>query len=81
MDDVSTKTYLNPDVAVEMGLQGELQKVNVSVLNGQLKSFETTPVECTIESLDGKTSLKTTGKVIGNMRAMEEYKVLKSGHI
>ena len=43
-----------------MGLQGELKKVNVSVLNGQLKSFETTPVECTIESLDGKTSLKVT---------------------
>ena len=75
LDDASTKTYLNADVAAEMGLQGELKKVNVSVLNGQLKSFETTPVECTIESLDGKTSLKvtalTTGKVTGNMRAMD----------
>ena len=75
LDDASTKTYLNTDVAAEMGLQGELKKVNVSVLNGQLKSFETTPVECTIESLDGKTSLKvtalTTGKVTGNMRAMD----------
>jgi len=75
LDDASTKTYLNADVAAEMGLQGELKKVNVSVLNGQLKSFETTPVECTIESLDGKTSLKvtalTTGKVTGNMRAVD----------
>ena len=64
-----------PGVAAEMGLQGELKKVIVSVLNGQLKSFETTPVECTIESLDGKTSLKvtalTTVKVKGNMRAMD----------
>ena len=50
LDDASTKTYLNADVAAEMGLQGESKKVNVSVLNGQLKSFETTPVECTIES-------------------------------
>ena len=47
----------------------------MSVLNGQLKSFETTPVECTIENLDGKTSLKvtafTTGKVAGNVRPMD----------
>ena len=75
LDDASTKTYLNSDVAAEMGLQGEIRKVNVSVLNGQLKSFETTPVECVIESLDGKTSLSvtafTTGKVTGNMRAMD----------
>ena len=56
-------------------MQGELKRVNVSVLNGQLKSFETTPVECIIESLDGKTSLKvtalTTGKVTGSMRAID----------
>ena len=56
LDDASTKTYINADVAAEIDLQGEL-KVNVNVLNGQLKSFETTPVECMIESLDGKTSL------------------------
>ena len=44
LDDASTKTYINADVAAEIGLQGELKRVNVSVLNGQLKSFETTPV-------------------------------------
>ena len=75
LDDASTKTYINADVAAEIGLQGELKRVNVSVLNGQLKSFETTPVECIIESLDGKTSLKvtalTTGKVTGSMRAID----------
>ena len=47
----------------------------MSVLNGQLKSFETTPVEYIIESLDGKTSLKvtalTTGKVTGSMRVID----------
>ena len=75
LDDASTKTYINADVAAEIGLQGELKRVNVSVLNGQLKSFETTPVECIIESLDGKTSLKvtalTTGKVTGSMRTID----------
>ena len=44
------KTYLNIDVAAELGLQGELQKINVSVLNGQVETFETLPVESTIES-------------------------------
>ena len=55
-----------------MGLQGKLQKVNVSVLNGQLESFETMPVEC-IESLDGRTSLEVTAFTTGtgNMRTMD----------
>ena len=56
-------------------MKGELKRVNVSVLNGQLKSFETTPVECLIDSLDGKTSLKvtalTTGKATDSMRTMD----------
>ena len=30
-------TYINADVAAELGLQGCLQKVNVSVLNGKVK--------------------------------------------
>ena len=34
LDDTSTKIYINSDVAADMGLQGELQKVNASVLNG-----------------------------------------------
>jgi len=42
-------------VATELGLQLRLQKVNVSALNDHVKAFETSPVECTIESLDGKT--------------------------
>ena len=33
LDDASTKTYINSDVAAELGLQGCLQQVNVSVLN------------------------------------------------
>ena len=52
LDDASTKTYINADVAAELGLQGHPQKVNVSVLNGQVETFETTPIECALESLD-----------------------------
>ena len=32
-----------------VGLQGYSQKVKVNVLNGQVETFETTPVECTLE--------------------------------
>ena len=71
LDDASTKTYINTDVAAELGLRGCLQKVNVSVLNGKVETFETSPVECVIESLDGKSCFKVTAftanRVTGNM--------------
>ena len=37
LDDASTKTYVNADVAAELGLQGHPQRVNVGVLNGHLQ--------------------------------------------
>ena len=81
LDDASTKTYINTDVAAELGLRGCLQKVNVSVLNGKVETFETSPVECVIESLDGKSCFKVTAftanRVTGNMIGTS---VLKCGH-
>ena len=60
LDDASTKAYINSCEAAETGLQGELQNFYVNVLNGLLESFESTPVECIKESLNGKTSSKVT---------------------
>ena len=43
-------------------------------LNGQVETFETTPVECTLESLDGKSfkiTALTTNRVTGNMRVTD----------
>ena len=37
LDDASTKTYVNADVAAELGLQGRTERVTVNVLNGHLK--------------------------------------------
>ena len=75
LDDANTKTYINVDVAAELGLQGCLWKVNVSVLNGKVETFETSPVECVIESLDGKSCSKVTAftanRVTGNMRVSD----------
>jgi len=74
LDDASTKTYLNNDVAAELGLQGQSRRVTVSVLNGQEDCFETMPVECELESVDGrlKTTISafTANRVTGNMRAV-----------
>ena len=44
-------------------------------MSGHIETFETTPVECIIESLDGKSQLKitafTTERVIGDMKAID----------
>ena len=75
LDDASTKTYLNADVAAELGLQGQVQKINVSVLNGQVETFEILPVNCVTKSLDGEVQFKvtafTTGIVTGNMKVID----------
>ena len=74
LDEASTKTYLNADVAAELGLQGHPQSVTVNVLNGQTETFETTPVEVELESLDGNTkttiSAFTAERVTGNMKVI-----------
>ena len=80
-DDASTKTYLNTDVAAELGLHGQLQKINVSVLNGQVETFETLPVECIIESLDGKVQSRVTAFTTGRVtRPWTGTSVQTNGH-
>eukprot|EP00112_Aurelia_sp_Birch-Aquarium-sp1_P014565 Seg3156.4 transcript_id=Seg3156.4/GoldUCD/mRNA.D3Y31 product="hypothetical protein" protein_id=Seg3156.4/GoldUCD/D3Y31 len=73
LDDASTKTYLNADVAAELGLAGETRKITVNVLNCQMDSFKTMPVE--FESLDGRirvlVSGYTTEKVAGNLQPID----------
>ena len=55
LDDESTKTYINGDVAAELGLEGSTQRITVNMLNGEDDSFETMPVEFDLQSIDGKT--------------------------
>lgn len=75
LDDASTKTYINADIAAELGLQGTYQQTNVNVLNGQVKSFYTVPVVFELESLDGKVNIAinayTTDKVTGDMKVVD----------
>ena len=53
LDDGSTQTYLNADIAGKLGLHGEIQKSQVSVINGKVATFETAPVEFALKSLKG----------------------------
>ena len=75
LDDASTKTNLNADVAAKLGLQGHPQSVTVNVLNGQVETFETMPVEVELESLDGNVKVMisafTAERVTGNMKVID----------
>ena len=75
LDDASTKTYLNADVAAELGLQGRTEKVTVNVLNGQAETFETKPVSVELKSVTGSVSMTvsayTVNRVTGNMPVVD----------
>jgi len=72
LDDGSTKTYINGDVAAQLGLEGSTQRITVNVLNGEEDSFETMPVEFDLQSIDGKTRARISSfteiRVTGNTR-------------
>ena len=74
-DDEGTETYINSDVVAELNLQGETEKVMASMLNDQVDSFEKTPVECELESLDGKSKKKNNTNFTAN-RVTDSFKPL-----
>ena len=71
LDEASTKTYLNADVAAELGLQGRTETVTVNVLNGQIETFGTKPVSSELLSVDRKVNMNVTtytaNRVTGDM--------------
>ncbi|CAC5373862.1 unnamed protein product [Mytilus coruscus] len=75
LDEASTKTYINADVAAELGLQGQVQKVRVNVLNDNIETFETMPVEVKLQSPNGQTDAKivafTTNRVTGSLQPVD----------
>ena len=79
LDDASTKTYINADVAAELGLQRQSQRVMVSVLNGQVETFETSLIECAIQSLDSKSSYHITTLVLKYGHIYRVYIFLRWG--
>ena len=82
LDDASTKTYINADDAAELGLKGKTEQVTVNVLNGQVETFETRPVNFELESVNGNVKLKvsvfTANRVTGAMTVVDWYKYKKA---
>ena len=74
LDDGITKTYINLDEAAELGLHGKTECVTVNVLNGQIKTFNTKPIEVLLESLCGNVRTNVTAftadQVTGDMEAV-----------
>lgn len=75
LDDASSRSYLNSDVAAELGLEGRPHQLTVNVLNDNRERLNTKIVEFTISSLDGKVSKSastyTTERVTGNMQVVD----------
>ena len=79
LDDASTKSYINADVAAELGLQGRTEKMTVNVLNRQVETFETKPINVELTSITGNVSTMvsacTVDRVTGNMPVVEWNKL------
>ena len=74
LDDAS-RTYLNADVAAELGLQGQTENETVNVLNDQVETFETMPVNFELNNRDGNVSVNvnayTANRVTGNLTVVD----------
>jgi len=73
LDDGSNETFLNEEVAGVLSLKERYRTVTVNVLNNEVETFQSMPLDVTIESLDGEFSkdikVKTCPKrVTGNYK-------------
>ena len=75
LNEASTKTYINADVASELWLEGMPRKVTVNILKGQTETFETMPVDFELVFLDGSmkrtVSAFTTENGTGRLEAID----------
>ena len=67
LDDGSTQTYLNTDIAVKLALNGEIWKSQVNVLNETVVTFETALVQFTLKSMSGQVNTVTEAFTINNV--------------
>lgn len=74
LDEGSSRSYLNSDVAAELGLDGRPHELTVKVLNDNQEKLNFSIVEFMINSLDGRVhkqaSAYTTERVTGNMQVL-----------
>ena len=71
-----TRVQRLTDVAAELGLKGKTEKVlNVNVLNGQVETFETRPVNVELKNVHGNVCVTVTtytaNRVTGSMTVVD----------
>ena len=57
LDDASTVSYVNEEVAGALGLSATYEKVTVNVLNENVETFDSMPVSLILESCDGNVKV------------------------
>ena len=67
LDNGSTQTYLNTDIAVKLALNGEIWKSQVNVINETVVTFETALVQFTLKSMNGQVNTVTEAFTINNI--------------
>ena len=75
LDEGSSRSYLNSDVATEHRLEGRPHELTVKVLNDNQEKLDSSVVEFMINSLDGKVrkpaSAYTTERVTGHIQVVD----------
>ena len=75
LDDASTRTYINSDIAAELGVSGNAEKLRVNVLNGEVREMDTMHVKVGLESIDGNIDIQvsafTADEVTGSLEVID----------
>ena len=81
LDDGLNETFLNEEIAGVLGLKERYHTVTVNVLNNEVETFQSMPLDVTIESLDGEFSkdikVKTCPKRVTGNYKVENWKQSK----
>ena len=75
LDDASSVSYVNEELAGALGLSATYEQVTVNVLNESVETFDSVPVSMTLESCDGNVRLSFNAltclrRVTGNYKAV-----------
>ena len=82
LDDALNETFLNKEVAGMLGIQEPFQTIKVHVLNNEIETFQSMPVNVTIESVDGQfrksIDVKTCPRKVTGSYKMEDWRESKT---
>ena len=75
LDDASSVSYVNEELAGALGLSATYEQVTVNVLNESVETFDSMPVSMTLESCDGNVripfkALTCPRRVTGNYKSV-----------